>query len=195
MSDPWATDGDVAQVRAARPLRRAPTGSSRRGTSPATTRARDTTCSPSPTTGASRATTPSTGLTVLPSVELNCILPGARDGHVLGYGVARDRGRAARAREASTPTSRRPRTGSAAHGGVSYLAHPYWTGVTPGRSSSPDDVAGIEVFNAGCELEIGRGLSAVHWDELLEDGPALSRRSPPTTRTTRATTPISPGRG
>ncbi len=32
------------------------------------------------------------------------------------------------------------------------------------------------MFNAGCELEVGRGLSSVHWDELLEDGricPAL----------------------
>jgi len=27
------------------------------------------------------------GITVIPSVELNCILPGARDGHVLGYDV------------------------------------------------------------------------------------------------------------
>ena len=38
-------------------------------------------------------------------------------------------------------------------------------------------MAGIEVFNAGCELEVGRGLSAVHWDELLEAGrlcPALA---------------------
>src|SRR4249920_1126649 len=30
------------------------------------------------------------GLLVVPSVELNCILPGARDGHVLGYGVSAD---------------------------------------------------------------------------------------------------------
>ena len=40
----------------------------------------------------------------------------------------------------------------------------------------PPSVTGIEVFNAGCELEVGRGLSSVHWDELLEDGrscPAL----------------------
>ena len=32
------------------------------------------------------------------------------------------------------------------------------------------------MFNAGCELEVGRGLSSVHWDELLQDGrlcPAL----------------------
>jgi len=69
-------------------------------------------------------------LLVIPSVELNCILPGARDGHVLAF----------------------------------------WTGVTPGTLELPENVTGIEVFNAGCELEVGRGLSAVHWDELLEAG-------------------------
>ena len=31
-------------------------------------------------------------------------------------------------------------------------------------------MSGIEVYNAGCELEIGRGLSTVHWDELLDAG-------------------------
>ena len=56
------------------------------------------------------------------------------------------------------------------HGGVAYLAHPYWSGATPGRLELPANVYGIEVFNAGCELEIGRGLSSVHWDELLEAG-------------------------
>ena len=34
----------------------------------------------------------------------------------------------------------------------------------------PEAVSGIEVFNAGCELEVGRGLSAVHWDEILGSG-------------------------
>ena len=48
-------------------------------------------------------------LLVIPSVELNCVLPEARDGHVLGLGIS-------------------------------------------------------------CELEVGRGLSSVHWDELLEAG-------------------------
>ena len=38
------------------------------------------------------------GLLVVPSVELNCVLPGARDGHVLGFGVGRHARRAARAR-------------------------------------------------------------------------------------------------
>ena len=38
------------------------------------------------------------GIIVLPSVELNCILPGARDGHVLGYGVSPTRTSCTRSR-------------------------------------------------------------------------------------------------
>ena len=41
--------------------------------------------------------------------------------------------------------------------------------MTPGLEL-PDNVVGMEVYNAGCELETGRGLSVVHWDELLESG-------------------------
>ncbi len=108
-------------------------------------------------------------LLVIPSIELNCILPGARDGHVLAFGVA-----------AGDPELRELARDHAdlettadwieAHDGVAYLAHPYWTGVTPGTLELPENVKGIEVYNAGCELEVGRGLSAVHWDELLEAG-------------------------
>jgi hypothetical protein len=109
------------------------------------------------------------GILVVPSVELNCILPGARDGHVLGYGVEADEN------ELHELANQRPSLAAvadwiAAHGGIAFLAHPYWTGVTPGTLELPDNVVGIEVFNAGCELEIGRGLAAVHWDELLESG-------------------------
>jgi len=107
-------------------------------------------------------------LVTVPSVELNCILPGARDGHVLGYGVAADEAELhalaqehADLQDTSDWIER--------HGGIAYLAHPYWTGVTPGIEL-PDNVVGIEIYNAGCELEVGRGLSAVHWDELLEAG-------------------------
>ena len=115
-------------------------------------------------------------LIVIPSVELNCVLPGARDGHVLGFGV---RATPDELRELAAGYSDLAETGAwiPAHGGVAYLAHPYWTGVTPGTLELPESVVGIEVFNAGCELEIGRGLSSVHWDELLEAGrlcPALA---------------------
>jgi hypothetical protein len=108
-------------------------------------------------------------LVVVPSIELNCILPAARDGHVLGYGIEADEHDL---RELAKEHADLAMTANwiEAHGGIAFLAHPYWSGVTPGTLELPDNVVGIEVFNAGCELEVGRGLSAVHWDELLESG-------------------------
>ena len=67
------------------------------------------------------------------------------------------------------------------HGGVAYLAHPYWTGVALAPRAARNR-SGIEVYNAGCELEIGRGVSTVHWDELLDAG-ARASPSRPTTAT------------
>ena len=52
---------------------------------------------------------------------------------------------------------------------------PVLDGRPPGGLELPAGVAGIEVYNAGCELEVGRGLSGVHWDELLEAGAPLLR--------------------
>jgi hypothetical protein len=103
---------------------------------------------------------------VLPSAELNCVLPGDRDGHVLAFGIEDALG--------ELEGERLDLAGTAdwitGNGGVAYLAHPYWTGAIPGSLELPETVSGIEVYNAGCELEIGRGLSAVHWDELLGAG-------------------------
>jgi len=112
---------------------------------------------------------PVDGLLVLPSVELNCVLPEGRDGHVLGLGVACEQAELT-ALGAEYADLARTADWIEAHGGVAYLAHPYWTGVIPGLLDLPGNVAGIEVYNAGCELEVGRGLSSVHWDELLEAG-------------------------
>jgi hypothetical protein len=105
-------------------------------------------------------------LLVLASSELNCILPDARDGHVLAFGIEADPA------ELGSEYADLARTADwiGEHGGVAYLAHPYWTGATPGRLELPDNVYGIEVYNGGCELEVGRGLAGVHWDELLEAG-------------------------
>lgn len=106
---------------------------------------------------------------VLPSVELNCMLPGGRDGHVLAFGLRCEPGELA---ALAAEHADLPHTADwvEARGGVAYLAHPYWSGVTPGTLDLPANVAGIEVYNAGCELEVGRGLSSVHWDELAEQG-------------------------
>jgi hypothetical protein len=112
------------------------------------------------------------GLLVLAGVELNCVLPEDRDGHVLGIGIDRDPTEL----EGERPDLAETGEWIVGAGGVAYLAHPYWTGARAGGIELPDSVVGIEVFNAGCELEVGRGLSSVHWDELLEGGrlcPAL----------------------
>ena len=117
-----------------------------------------------------RTEAPSNGhLLVLPSVELNCILPAARDGHVLGYGIAADADLAALGAEYADLE----RDGGVHHGArrrrrISRI--PTGRASTPGALELPENVAGIEVWNAGCELEVGRGLSSVHWDELLETG-------------------------
>ena len=120
---------------------------------------------------------PSTGqLLVVPGVELNCVLPGARDGHVLGLGL-RATPDELRELAGGYPTLEETGNWIRDHGGIAYLAHPYWTGVVPGTLELPESIVGIEVWNAGCELEVGRGLSSVHWDELLEAGrlcPALA---------------------
>ena len=121
----------------------------------------------------------STDFVVLPGVELNCLLPEDRDGHVLGIGIERD------PTELEGERRDLEATGDwiVAAGGVAYLAHPYWTGARAGGIELPPSVTGIEVFNAGCELEVGRGLSSVHWDELLAGRPPLPgarhRRQPP----------------
>ena len=108
----------------------------------------------------------SRGLLVIPSAELNCSLPEARDGHVLAFGIDSDPRELGHERAGLAPTA----DWIEEHGGVAYLAHPYWSGIVPGQLELPPNVRGIEVYNGGCELEIGRGLSSVHWDELLEAG-------------------------
>jgi predicted metal-dependent phosphoesterase TrpH len=109
----------------------------------------------------------STGrLLVVPSSELSCLLPGVADGHLLAYGIDEDPLEFVSTR----PDLARAATWVAEHGGVAYLAHPYWSGVAASGLTLGDGVAGLEVYNAGCELETGRGLSTVHWDDLLERG-------------------------
>jgi len=55
-------------------------------------------------------------------------------------------------------------------GGVTYLAHPYWSGLGTEVAMGAEHVAGLEVWNATGELETGRGDSSPWWDSLLEAG-------------------------
>jgi hypothetical protein len=110
------------------------------------------------------------GLLVIPSTELNAEA-GARedDAHVLALGVEAD---------PELPEGRFDSLPEvvgwiAAHGGVPYLAHTYWSGLRTEQWWDCDGLAGIEVWNTGCELELGRGDASIHWDEALEHGRAL----------------------
>ena len=106
-------------------------------------------------------------LLVIPSTELNALAAG-HDAHVLALGVEAD---------PVPPDDFAPLADVVAwiveNKGIPYLAHTYWSGLRTSDWEGCDGLLGIEVWNAGCELEIGRGDSAVHWDEALEAGRAL----------------------
>ena len=117
-----------------------------------------------------RTDVPSTErLLVIPSVEVDVRLDGSeRVAHLLALGVDASFQR---------PTERYATIGegiewTTARGGAPYLAHPYWSGLTTPDLERCDGVLGLEVYNAGCELEVARGLSSVHWDDMLETGRA-----------------------
>ena len=81
----------------------------------------------------------------------------------------------------------------AEQGGVSFIAHPYWSGMPLDTLLAAEHTHGIEVFNASSEREDLRGDSSYVWDQCLERGRRLWG-SRPTTATTRASTSTTPGR-
>jgi hypothetical protein len=108
-------------------------------------------------------------LLVIPSTELNATCgPSEDDAHVLALGVQAD---------PVPPDSFAPLQEVVdwirANGGLPYLAHTYWSGLRTEQWDACEGLLGIEVWNTGCELEIGRGDSSIHWDEALERGRPL----------------------
>src|SRR5215210_6999269 len=118
-----------------------------------------------------RTQVPSTeALLVIPSTELDVAMgPPGREAHVLAFGIESD---------PEEPGERFPDLAETVAwidgaGGLAYLAHPYWSGLRTDEFAGCSGLVGLEVYNAGCELEVGRGLSTVHWDDVLErDGRA-----------------------
>ncbi len=108
-------------------------------------------------------------LLVIPSTELNATCgPSEDDAHVLALGVMAD---------PVPPDSFAPLQEVVdwirSNDGLPYLAHTYWSGLRTEQWDTCEGLLGIEVWNTGCELEIGRGDSSIHWDEALERGSAL----------------------
>jgi hypothetical protein len=117
-----------------------------------------------------RTAEPSTkGLLVIPSTELNAVVGEHDDVHVLGLGVEAD---------PVAPTGDFEPLDDvvawiAANGGLPFIAHTYWSGVRTEQWWDCEGLLGLEVWNSGCELELGRGDSSIHWDEALDHGRPL----------------------
>jgi hypothetical protein len=118
-----------------------------------------------------RTVEPSTdSLLVIPGAELNASAGGPdEDAHVLAIGIETD---------PVVPEYTFEPLGEvvqwiAANGGVPYLAHTYWSGLRTEQWEDCEGLFGIEVYNAGCDLELGRGDSGLQWDEALSRGRRL----------------------
>lgn len=106
-------------------------------------------------------------LLVIPSTELNANAPTRdHDAHVLGFGVEAD----PVLPEGDFAPLQDVVDWIAENGGVPYLAHTYWSGLRTEQWWETEGLYGIEVWNSGCDLELGRGDSSIHWDEALEHG-------------------------
>jgi hypothetical protein len=109
------------------------------------------------------------GLVVLPGTELSLSAPHSGGPlHLLGIGV-----------RGLPEVSRRSTLAEAAAairaaGGLAYVAHPWWSGHWTEEFDDFSGVSGIEVFNAGCEVEQGRGNSEAQWDAWLAAGYTLT---------------------
>ena len=55
-------------------------------------------------------------------------------------------------------------------GALVFLAHPYWSGMTVTEMLPLERLAGLEVFNTSSQTDLGKGLAAVHWDDMLVRG-------------------------
>lgn len=55
-------------------------------------------------------------------------------------------------------------------GAVVFLAHPYWSGLTVNEMMPLQGLIGMEVFNTSSDWDLGKALSAVHWDDVLARG-------------------------
>ena len=58
-------------------------------------------------------------------------------------------------------------------GAIVFLAHPYWSGEMSKDLLDMEGCFGLEVWNGACEVWDCKGLSAVHWDDLLAAGRRL----------------------
>ncbi|MEM0083807.1 MAG: hypothetical protein QW743_08160 [Candidatus Methanomethylicia archaeon] len=51
--------------------------------------------------------------------------------------------------------------------GLAIIAHPYWSNLTINDLLILRNYVGIEIYNAGCDVEVAKGYSIAHWDCII----------------------------
>ncbi len=108
-------------------------------------------------------------LLLLGGTELSLIAPYSGGPlHLLGIGVTQNV-----AADANSTLAEAARAVRAA-GGLPYIAHPVWSGLRTDEVDGIEECAGVEIFNASCEVEQGRGHNDAHADIWLSLGHRLN---------------------
>ena len=107
------------------------------------------------------------GLLLIPGIELDGHDPASSIYHLVGLGVEDS------VEHNSDLSLQAAIDALRAAGGLAVLAHPYWSGQTSAHLLRVEGAWGMEVFNGVCQKGWGKGLSAVHWDDLLAAGKRL----------------------
>jgi hypothetical protein len=108
-------------------------------------------------------------LLLIGGTELSLIAPKSGGPlHLLGIGVtgAVDAGASSTLSEAAQAVR--------AAGGLPFLAHPVWSGLRTDEVEGIEHCAGMEIFNASCDVEQGRGHNDAHADIWLSMGHRLN---------------------
>lgn len=107
-------------------------------------------------------------LLVIGGTELSLTAPKSGGPlHLLGIGITEQPrvGRDATLREAANAVR--------AAGGLPFLAHPVWSGLRTDEVDGLEDCAGVEIYNASCEVEQDRAHADAHADVWLTMGHRL----------------------
>jgi hypothetical protein len=107
---------------------------------------------------------PEEGFLYLQGVELDGGRTAVGNYHLVGIGVEEQPERE------KLPSAQEQIDWIKAQNGIAFIAHPYWSGLTAEDLLALHGYAGIELYNTGCDIEICRGFSFVHWDDLLSRG-------------------------
>jgi hypothetical protein len=116
----------------------------------------------------SQALTAAEDWITLAGIEVDGLDPALGLYHLVGIGtdVPRPAPQPARSMQATVDWLR-------AAGALVCIAHPYWSGQRSTDLFGIEGCFALEVYNGGCEVDDAKGLSHVHWDDLLAAGRRL----------------------